>query len=266
MNFDLKIDASDALELVQRQLPAAMPYVKAAFLTGLAKNVQGRLTAQIPVAFDRPTPFTQRSAWVKAATKSAPLAEVYFPESDDGAGRNKREYIRPGAQGAAARRQKKTEYLLSAMGLLPSGWVTVPGSYCARRLDGYGNMPGSYYKELIRGLRIKNTRGPAKPVSAASSKRAARMGVAFEFFAVSPGANSLGRHGGYLPSGVYKRSGKGGRDLLQYLKFVKKASYRPRLDVVKHSRAEVTASANAEFSRAWAGVIGRFAARAKVSR
>lgn len=98
MNFDLKIDASDALELVQRQLPAAMPYVKAAFLTGLAKNVQGRLTAQIPVAFDRPTPFTQRSAWVKAATKSAPLAEVYFPESDDGAGRNKREYIRPGAQ------------------------------------------------------------------------------------------------------------------------------------------------------------------------
>ena len=35
------IDASAALELVQRQLPAAVPYVKATFLTNAAQGVQG---------------------------------------------------------------------------------------------------------------------------------------------------------------------------------------------------------------------------------
>lgn len=266
VKFAFKIDVSNALELVHRQIPNAVPYVKASFLTGLAKAVQGKVTAQIPVAFDRPTPFTQRSAWVKPATKATPTADVYFPQSPAGSGKGLREYIRPGAEGASARRQKKTEYLLSAMGLLPAGWVSVPGSYGMKHLDGFGNMPGSYYKELIRGLRIKGTRGPPKPVSAASGRRAARMGVQYEFFAVSPGANSLGRNGGYLPSGVYKRAGRGGRDLLQYLKFVKKASYRPRLNMVKIAQAEVAASANAEFSKAWSSVIHRFAAKAGVTR
>lgn len=266
MKFDFKIDVSEALELVHHQIPRAVPYVKAAFLTGMAKGVQGKITAQMPVAFDRPTPFTQRSVWVKPATKTAPLAEVYFPQSPAGSGKGLREYIRPGAEGAAARRQKKTEYLLSSMRLLPAGWVTVPGSFGMKHLDGFGNMPGSYYKELIRGLRIKGTRGPPKPVSGASGRRAARMGVQYEFFAVSPGANALGRNGGYLPSGVYKRSGKGGRDLLQYLKFVKKASYRPRLHMVKIAQAEVAATANSEFSKAWSSVIHRFAAKSGVKR
>ena len=266
MKIDCKIDVSDALELVQRQLPAAVQYVKPTFLTGVAKGVQGAITKQLPVAFDRPTPFTVRSVWVKPAQKSKPVSEVYFPNSAPSYGKNLREYMRPGAEGASARRQKKTEYLLSAMDILPRGWVTVPGSYCARHLDGFGNMPGSYYKELIRGLRIKTTKGPPKPMFGRSQKRAERMGVQYEFFAVSPGKNSLGRNGGYLPSGVYKRTGKNGRELIQYLKFVRKASYRPRLDVVKIARAEVRATANAEFSKAWSGVIGRFSAKAGIKR
>ena len=266
MEFHFKIDASRALELVERQLPSASAYVKSSFLTGVSKRVQSKMRVQLPVAFDRPTPFTVSGVWTKAATKSSPKASVYFPESRANAGKGTREYIRPGAEGAPARRQKKTEYLLSAMDILPRGWVTVPGSYCARHLDGFGNMPGSYYKELIRGLRIKTTKGPPKPMFKRSQKRADRMGVQYEFFAVSPGPNSLGRNGGYLPSGVYKRTGKNGRDLIQYLKFVRKASYRPRLDVVKIARAEVRATANAEFSKAWAGVIGRFAARKGITR
>ncbi len=266
VKIDCKIDVSDALELVQRQLPAAVQYVKPTFLTGVAKGVQGAITKQLPVAFDRPTPFTVRSVWVKPAQKSKPVSEVYFPNSAEARGRSLREYIRPGAEGAAARRQKKTEYLLTAMEMLPAGWVTVPGTFCAKHLDGFGNMPGSYYKELIRGLRIKTTRGPPKPMFAASKRRAVRMGVDYEFFAVSPGANNLGRNAGYLPSGVYKRSGRGGKVLLQYLKFVKKASYRPRVDLRKIAMAELSANANAHFSAAWSAVIGRFAAKAGIKR
>lgn len=268
MDISIKIDASRALELVERQLPNAAPYVKATMLTGLSKVVQRKIQERMPVAFDRPTPFTVRGVWTKAATKSAPKASVYFPESQANAGRGKREYIRPGAEGAAARRQKRSEMLLVKAGVLPAGWVTVPGSYAMRNLlDGYGNMKGQYYSQIIRNLQLKTRVARlAKPISAASAKRAARMGVENEFFAVAPGKNALAKGGGWLPPGVYKRTGKGGRELVQYLKFVRKASYRPRLELAKIARAEVRATANAEFSKAWAGVIGRFAARKGITR
>lgn len=264
MTFEFKIDASEALELVQRQLPAAMPYVKASFLTGLAGNVQKKLTAQLPIAFDRPTPFTQRSVFTKGATKTRPLSEVYFPDSGANSGKERREYIRPGAQGANARSQKRSEMLLVKAGVLPFGWVTVPGGYAMRTLlDGFGNMKGQYYRQIVRNLQLKTAVSRmAKPVSAPSVKRAARMGVENEFFAVTPGKNSLAKGGGWLPPGVYKRSGKGGRTLQQYLKFVRKASYRPRLDVERIARAEVTATANTAFNTAWSSVIHRFAAKA----
>ncbi len=264
MTFEFKIDASEALELIQRQLPAAMPYVKASFLTGLAGNVQKKVTAQLPIAFDRPTPFTQRSVFTKGATKTRPLSEVYFPDSGANSGKERREYIRPGAEGARARSQKRSEVLLVKAGVLPPGWVTVPGGYAMRELlDGFGNMKGQYYRQIIRNLQLKTTASRmAKPVSGPSMKRAARMGVENEFFAVTPGKNSLAKGGGWLPPGVYKRSGKGGRTLQQYLKFVRKAAYRPRLDVKRIASAEVTATASATFNNAWSGVIRRFSARA----
>jgi len=268
VKIDCKIDISEALELVQRQLPAAMPYVKATFLTNAATGVQGAIKKQMPVAFDRPTPFTVRSVWVKPAQKSTPKAEVYFPESAANSGKSRREYIRPGTEGASARSQKRSEMLLVKAGVLPSGWVTVPGSYAMRSLlDGFGNMKGQYYRQIIRNLQLKTRETRlAKPISAPSMKRAARMGVENEFFAVTPGKNNLAKGGGWLPPGVYRRTGKGGRELLQYLKFVRKAAYRPRLEVQRIARADVAAHANAHFSAAWSAVIGRFAAKAGIKR
>lgn len=268
VKIDCKIDISEALELVQRQLPAAVPYVKATFLTNAATGVQGAIKKQMPVAFDRPTPFTVRSVWVKPAQKSTPKAEVYFPESAANSGKSRREYIRPGTEGASARAQKRSEMLLVKAGVLPSGWVTVPGGYAMRSLlDGFGNMKGQYYRQIIRNLQLKTRETRlAKPVSMASTKRAARMGVENEFFAVTPGKNNLAKGGGWLPPGVYRRTGKGGRELLQYLKFVRKAAYRPRLEVQRIARADVAAHANAHFSAAWSAVIGRFAAKAGIKR
>jgi len=268
VKIDCKIDISEALELVQRQLPAAMPYVKATFLTNAATGVQGAIKKQMPVAFDRPTPFTVRSVWVKPAQKSTPKAEVYFPESAANSGKSRREYIRPGTEGASARSQKRSEMLLVKAGVLPSGWVTVPGSYAMRSLlDGFGNMKGQYYRQIIRNLQLKTLETRlAKPISKPSMKRAARMGVENEFFAVTPGKNALAKGGGWLPPGVYRRTGKGGRELLQYLKFVRKAAYRPRLEVQRIARADVAAHANAHFSAAWSAVIGRFAAKAGIKR
>lgn len=236
-----------------------VPFVTARTLTALAGDVQDHLKRQLPVAFDRPTPFTQRGIFMQRAEKRDLTAIVYFPESQDQSGKATREYIRPGAMGASARNQKKTEYLLTRMGWMPSGWVTVPGKYImAGKLNSYGNMPGSYYKQIIRALQIKTTKGPPKPPSAASQKRAVKMGVASEFFAVAPGANRLSKGGGWLPPGVYKREGRHGEVLRQYLKFVRKASYKMRLNVKAEAQKAVTQNLNKRWNEAVQEIVTRF--------
>lgn len=248
MKVDVRIDASQAKALFAG-LKNQLPFVAAKTVSALARDVQAGFVKKLPVVFDRPTPFTQKGVYTQAASKVDLTAKVYFPESQDESGKALREYIRPGAELATySRQQKKTEYLLTRIGFLPPGWVTVPGTYMKAKLDSFGNMPGSYYRQVIRSLQIKTTKGPPKPVSALSRGRAVKMGVATEFFAIAPGGNKLGRNGGRLPAGVYQRAGRGGTVLLQYLKFVKKAGYKQRFDVNAEALAVVNANAQTRFN------------------
>ena len=246
-------------DVAKRQLPFAL----ARTLTAVAGDVRDHLKRQLPVAFDRPTPFTERGVFMQRAEKSSldAGAVVYFPESQEQRGRGQREYLQPGVSARTyARMQKKTEYLLTRMGFLPAGWVTVPGRYIMDgKLDGYGNMPGSYYKQLIRNLQIKTH--ALKPITKASGKRAARMGVTNEFFAISPGPNRAAKGGGWLPPGVYKREGRSGEVLRQYLKFVRKASYRQRLDVKAEAQTAVTANLDKRFKESVQDIVTRFKPR-----
>lgn len=243
-------------DLARRQLP----FVTARMLTGLAGDVQTHFKKRLPVAFDRPTPFTQRGVFMKRAEKATLTSEVFFPNSQEQQGKAQREYLQPGVKSATyARQQKKTEFLLTRMGWLPPGWVTVPGRYIQQgRLDAYGNMPGAYYKQIIRNLQVKSH--ALKPIPAASQKRAARMGVDNEFFVVAPGRNTLARGGGWLPPGVWRRQGKGGSTLQQYLKFVRKAGYRQRLDVKAEAETAVRANVQKRWNTAVAELQTKFRA------
>ena len=259
VEISFKIDATAVTagltDIAQRQVP----FIVSKFLTSLANDGKKLVQTRLPQVFDRPTAFTTKGVFVKAATKTEPVAQVYFPDSSEASGKQAHEYIRPGANGSGARHQKKTEYLLSLMGYLPARWVTIPGK--GMPLDGYGNMSGAYYKQIIRGLSIKNTKGPPKPPSMASSKRAVRMGVTSEFFAIAPGTNNLGNHGGNLPAGVYRRTGAGGRVLKQYLRFTQKAAYKQRLNLDLEGQHLVAASAQQRWDEAMQYAIDTIKAR-----
>ncbi len=262
VQVSLTIDDKAVADALKNVAPRQLPFVTALGITKVGQAVQKHFKDQLPKVFDRPTDFTVRGVFLETATKSRPVATVFFPDSAENRGRDQREYIRPGAQGTSARSQKKTENLLTRMGVLPAGWITVPGSFFKNgRLDQYGNISGAYYKQIISGLRLKNTKGQAKPVSAASQRRADKMGVDAEFFAVSTGTNKLGKNGGWLPSGVYRRTGPGGRKLQQYLIFVRRASYKARFDVQKQAQTAINASANAAFAEALNELSTKFAAR-----
>ena len=92
-----------------------------------------------------------------------------------------------------------------------------------------------------------------RAVSGASQKRAQKMSVATEMFAVAPGLNSMAKGGGWLPPGVYKHLP--GRRLLQMLKFVRKASYSKRLDVDAVVKKAVDTNLQRRWDEAAAGAI-----------
>lgn len=244
-----------------RDVSKEVPYATAILLTKLATVARGDIQKAMPQKFDRPTPFTVRRVSFTRASANNLRAVVGIPDSPEQSGRATSEYMRPGALGTSSRHQKKSEYLLTIMGYLPDGWVMVPGSFMRGRLDAFGNVPGSYYKQIIRDLQIKVTKGPPKPRFATAQRRAARMGVVSEFFAVGRGRNTLNKGGGWLPPGVYRRTGRRGETLEQYFVFVPRAKYEKRLDIRETVVETYRQHAVAIWREATASVRARFAMR-----
>jgi hypothetical protein len=257
MKFSAVIDGKHVVTDLTVTVPRHVPYAAATMLTRLVgQDVQPGFVKRLPQAFDRPTDFTLRGVYTKGASARSLEALAYFPESQEERGRAKREYMRPGAQGAASRRQKKTEFLLTRMGALPPGWVTTPGR--GAQLDGHGNIPGSVYKQIINVLQIRYN--APKPVSQRSQKAAKRLSVPTLFFVVSPGPNKLAKGGGWLPPGVWKHL-PGGR-ISQILRFVKKASYSRRFDV----KAEGWSIVRAALPGRWREAVQLIAAKFSKAR
>jgi len=244
MRIQFKVN-TDKLTASLLSAPKQLPFATALTLTRLAKDSADAVVAQLPKSFDRPTPFTLKAVSFSPASKSVPKASVYFKDSNAASGKAKNEHIRPGAFGASARAQKKTEYLLTRLGDLPSGWITIPGKTMPK--DSYGNLPGAIYKQIVNVLQLKaHTQKGARPIYKASQKRASKLGVTAEFFTVTPGKNALAAGGGWLPPGVYRHLP--GRKIVQYLRFVPRAKYAQRLD----TRAVVLSTVKKQLPVRWA--------------
>lgn len=241
MQLSFTVNFRDVAKTLAEVAPKQVNFAMAKTLTALAQDGKAAIIKQMPVSFKGPTDFTMKAPSFEKATPQTQQSRVYLKDSEAASGKSINEHLRPGALGSPARAQKKTEYLLTRLGDLPAGWVTVPGK--AMPVDGNGNMPGSYYKQIVNVLQLKvNTRyASGKAVSKASRGRALRLKVASEIFCVTPGKNTLGKGGGWLPPGVWKHLP--GRKLLQMLKFVKKASYQPLLDIDKIVGETVAANA-----------------------
>lgn len=263
MKVDITVDIEPALKVVQQELPRAVPYVAASMLSKLAFKTQERVKAEMPRVFDRPTPFAVKGVQNTGAKAGNLEAAVFFPRSQEAGGREQYEFMRPGSFGAARRSQKKSEYLLRKFGYLPLGYVSAPGSYGRKRLDQYGNIPGSIYRQIIRSLELEASARTGKSVSAASRKRAVRAGVDREWFGVPVGASSnrLSLNGGRLPAGVYQRVGSGGqvKSLRQWLVFTSKASYKKRLDLEMIAKGVVSENLEAVFNESFQSVLKGFA-------
>lgn len=204
-----KVNFSRDLAKFQRGLDDVgrkqFPFAAARALTQTAKAVQEAEKASMQDVFDRPTRWALNSLFVKPASKGRLFAHVYFREFA-AKGTPAVKYLGPEVYGGK-RRIKRFERALQFAGKMPKDKAAVPGK--AVKLDKYGNMRPGEITRILSALRAS----PDATQNRAAGKRT-------PYFVGNPGGG---------PMGVWKRKGRGGRQIEPVLIFIDIPSYEPLL-------------------------------------
>lgn len=220
-------EATRELDAVQRK---QIPFATVLALTRSAKRAQGNVAAAIRGSFDRPTTQTQRATFIKAATKARPQAQVFLKD-DFGKGTPAAKYLQAQIAGGA-RAAKRFERALQEAGILPRGWVTVPGA--GERLDAYGNLPRGVITQILVDLRAFRADGfKANRLTKREARETGKRYRRSRFFVVLPGKRQQ--------PGIYRRFDTAfGTGVRPVVIFARTSAYRPRLkfaDIVQRSIA-----------------------------
>lgn len=191
----------------KRQVPFATVYA----LTKTAQDVQRAQYDSMRAVFDRPTPFTLNSLYVRPATKRVPIAKVEFKEGFGSIPAWR--YLGPEIEGGP-RVKKSHERALERAGIIRSDEFAVPSQSVT--LDAYGNMPGSQITRILSDVQANPD--PLSNSTRKTRKRRFKSGKG-QYFAV--------RNRGGLPNGIYFRLGL--RDIRPILLFVRQPRYAKRL-------------------------------------
>lgn len=219
----LQIDDSK-LRRRTAEMARLVPKVTADALNWTIFNVRDAHRKEMASIFDRPTPFTlNQSNRVDRATPTKLAARTKLRD-DQSSGIAPVKYLRPQVQGGE-RNVKRFEKALQARGLMPSGWVAMPGN--GAKLNAYGNMNGGLIVQILSVLgAAEQTSGYSANMTYRSSKRNKKPR---DYFVSRPGAAmNLRGAAGRLPYGVYQRL-PGGR-IVTILRFRPKAQYKAVFD------------------------------------
>lgn len=222
----MKISVQSNLEPVRRQLGALrdqVPFATALALTKTAQAAQVSVRQEMVRVFDRPTPFTLASTFVRSATKAKLEAAVYLKTGGNKEGGNAQDRLGHQVLGGQ-RRFKRMEGALRQAGLLGNGEQAVPGK--AAELDSYGNMSRGQITQILAWFQAFPEAGyKANSTQATRAKRAAgkagkKYGTRFYYKRDRPGR------------GIYKATQTGfGSAIQPVLMFVRRATYRQLLDM-----------------------------------
>lgn len=169
--------------------------------------------------FDRPTPYTLDSVYIKPSTKHNLVAEIGLKD-DSFKGIPASKFLFPQIEGGT-RSQKRFERALISNGIMPKGFVAIAGG--GVELDRYGNIPRKLIIELLAYFRAFPEMGykanmTAKRRTNLFSGSLKKRG--YRYFAI-------GLNHSHLAPGIYK-TWRGSRELLCMVQFVSQANYQKR--------------------------------------
>lgn len=237
--FAVDFNPESFLSQLKEVAPENWPQILSDASNQTGYYVLNKYQQQMNNYLDRPVPYTLNSMYLQKSTPSTLAASVQWKDSSGGnisAGK----YLQPEVFGGS-RGQKKFERALQAKGLIPNGFVAVPTDKAP--LDSYGNVPGSYFVQILSAIganpafvqnkQIKKLRklssvnlikGVAKAAlayKAIQAKEARAKARAQKFFVVVKG------DGNPLPIGVYERTSLDvGSIVVRVFNFVPTANYR----------------------------------------
>jgi hypothetical protein len=244
-----------------RRFNAAM----ATALTRTAVQVRDAVQAEMPRVLDRPTPYTTRQLRYVPANADRLAAAVGFNVvnvtdergatiafRDLGPGETPAgKYLQPNIEGGA-RRLKRLEVALRALGALPDGWLAVPGQGAA--LDAYGNVSRGQVVQVLSQLRVQLVAGTNRSMSGDARKQiAAQRRAGGRYYVVPPGK-------GKVQPGIYQREFVG-RNITPVFIFVRGANYKRRFDFDGVSQRLAAQALPLEVNRAVAESLARLQSR-----
>lgn len=191
---DSVADTVRLLDDIQRQ---QIPFATARALTRTAQLVKSAEVHEMGDVFDRPTPYTLDSLFVRSATKATLSANVWL-KSDTSKGTPADKYLLPQIRGGG-RGMKRMEKALQSVGALPPGYYVVPGE--AAKLDSYGNVDRGLIVQILSYFKAFPEAGYRANITDKRKQRLARgtkSKVGYAFFVGRPG-------GGKAPLGVWQR-------------------------------------------------------------
>jgi hypothetical protein len=198
-----------------------MPYAASVALNKTAEDMQRAEVHEMRDVFDRPTPYTLSSTYVKRSTKRDLRATVGLKDFS-GKGIPATKFLAPQIAGGG-RRLKRFERALRAAGHLPEDFRAVPGS--GAKLDQYGNIMPSQIVQILSYFRAFPEAGYRANMTDKRKRTMARGGkgrLGFTYF--------IGRPGDRLPLGVWQRSSMGRFGIKPVLIFVREARYQALFD------------------------------------
>ncbi len=247
--------ATSLLQRMPRQLRFAASLAANRSLAAARKALQQRMQQ----VFDRPTPYTLRGAvGVQTAnrdtlTGAVTLATATTAAGNVPAGKPLLAEVRGGG-----RRLKRSEVLLQRKGLLPVGYLTVPGR--GARMDGYGNVSRSQVLEVLSWFQTYAPQGTTRrnawnnnltDAGRARKRTGTRNRAGVEYFVVQPNDKSR------LAPGIYRRQVAGrfvgpvGQRPVVVLLFVRAVQYAKRFDFAETAEQALREA----FPAAWRGAL-----------
>lgn len=233
--MEIRIDTNfSAVEQWLGDVEKQARFAAAQAINETAKDVQRELRADLPRAFDRPTPYISNSIRITAWAKRDSLTAVIEPKYLGGKGVDPQNVLRAEIFGGK-RKLKRSEVALRRVGILPPGYITTPGEACP--LDEFGNVRGSFIVQLLSYFQAFGEQGYRANMTAKRKAKLANRGLSPNKYRTINGVEyfvSYGRLrggvGAWLHPGIWSRTGIHGSTVRPILMFVPEGSYKPRYD------------------------------------
>ncbi len=215
-----------------------VPFATAVALTRTAKRVQTELVEEMKREFDRPTPWTLKSTFLRPATKRNLEAVTGIKDRAYAGNRLSSAQLLAHQFAGGARQVKALEMWLRRAGYLGTDEFVAPGS--GAKLDRYGNMSRGQVQQILSQLKAGLDSASHASGSARSKRNVKRAGKIFW-------SRGTGRTE-QLPRGAWQRHGL--HLVKPLLIAVKSPSYARRIDLQRLGKQVVRQHAQREFNQA----------------